>query len=214
MDLPSIIPVFPLPNVVLFPGVPLPLHIFEPRYRDMVRETSAGHEIVGMVLLRGDWQKHYEATPDVFAVGCAGKIVNVEPLPDGRFNILLHGQREFTIRRHLFDKSFRQAEVVWRTGGHGQLGPTRRAALTQLLARFLGADTPSPAHRLLHDDSLSDEMLVNFFSYAVDLEPLEKQGLLEAETLVSRAQRLNEIIEFRLEEQRLTLKRPGPGRCH
>ena len=51
MDLPSIIPVFPLPNVVLFPGVPLPLHIFEPRYRDMVRDASAGHEIIGMVLL-------------------------------------------------------------------------------------------------------------------------------------------------------------------
>jgi Lon protease-like protein len=214
MDLPSIIPVFPLPNVVLFPGVPLPLHIFEPRYRDMVREASAGHEIIGMVLLRGDWQKHYEANPDVFAVGCAGKIVNVEPLPDGRCNILLHGQREFTIRRHIFDKPFRQAEVSWRTGGHGALEPARRAALTQLLGRFLGTDTSSPAHRLLQDESLSDEMLVNFFSYAIELEPLEKQGLLEAESLVARAHRLNEIVEFRIEELRLTLKRPGPDRCH
>lgn len=214
MDLPSIIPVFPLPNVVLFPGVPLPLHIFEARYRDMVRDASAGHEIIGMVLLRGDWRKQYEETPDVFAVGCAGKIVNVEPLPDGRFNILLHGQREFSIRRHVFEKSYRQAEVVWRTGGHGALGPTRRAALAQLLGRFLETDVSSPAHRLLHDESLSDEMLVNFFSYALELEPLEKQGLLEAEDLVARAQRLNEIIEFRLEELRLTLKRPRPDRCH
>jgi uncharacterized protein len=214
MDLPAIIPVFPLPNVVLFPGVPLPLHIFEPRYRDMVREAAAGHEIIGMVLLRGDWQKHYEENPDVFAVGCAGKIVNVEPLPDGRFNILLHGQREFTIQRHIFDKSFRQAEVVWRTGGDRVLGPARRASLVQLLSRFFGSDTSSPAQRLLQDESLSDEMLVNFFSYAIELEPLEKQGLLEAESLVARAQRLDEIIEFRLEELRLTLKRPGPSRCH
>jgi len=190
------------------------LHIFEPRYRDMVREASASHEIIGMMLLRGDWQKQYEANPDVFAVGCAGKIVNVEPLTDGRFNILLHGQREFSIRRHIFDKSFRQAEVTWRTGGHGQLGAARRVALIDLLVRFLGADTPTQAHRLLKDDSLSDEMLVNFFSYAIEIEPLEKQGLLEAETLVERAQRLAEIMEFRLEEQRLTLKRPGPGRCH
>jgi Lon protease-like protein len=83
-----------------------------------------------------------------------------------------------------------------------------------LLGRFLGTDAASPAHRLLQDASLSDQMLVNFFSYAIDLEPLEKQGLLEAESLVSRAQRLHEIIEFRLEELRLTLKRPGPDRCH
>ncbi len=214
MDLPSIIPVFALPNVVLFPGVPLPLHIFEPRYRDMVRAAAASHEIIGMALLRGEWQKHYEAAPEIFTIGCAGKIVNVEPLPDGRFNILLHGQREFTIRRHIFDKSFRQAEVAWRVGGHDVLGPARRTALTQLLARFLGTDTASPAQRLLQDESLSDEMLVNFFSYAVELEPLEKQGLLEADSLVARAQRLGEIIEFRLEEQRLTMKRPGPDRCH
>ena len=64
MDLPSIIPVFPLPNVVLFPGVPLPLHIFETRYREMVREVAAGHEIIGMALLRGEWQKQYEENPD------------------------------------------------------------------------------------------------------------------------------------------------------
>jgi hypothetical protein len=83
-----------------------------------------------------------------------------------------------------------------------------------LLGRFLGTDASSPAQRLLRDESLSDEMLVNCFSYAIELEPLEKQGLLEAENLVARAQRLNEIIEFRLEELRLTLKRPGPGRCH
>jgi hypothetical protein len=180
----------------------------------MVREAAAGHEIIGMTLLRGDWQKHYEDNPDIFDVGCAGKIVNVEPLPDGRFDILLHGQREFTIRRHIFDKSYRQAEVTWRISGQGGLGSARRASLTQLLSRFVGAAASSPAHRLLQDGSLSDDMLVNFFSYALELEPLEKQGLLEAENISARAQRLNEIIEFRLEELRLTLKRPGPDRYH
>src|SRR6266849_2978587 len=107
MDLPSIIPVFPLPNVVLFPGVPLPLHICEPRYRDMVREAADGHEVIGMALLRGDWQPRYDENPEIFDTGCAGKIVNVESLPDGRYNILLHGLREFTIRRHMFEKSYR-----------------------------------------------------------------------------------------------------------
>jgi uncharacterized protein len=214
MDLPSIIPVFPLPNVVLFPGVPLPLHIFEPRYRDMVREAAAGHEVIGMALLRGDWQPRYDENPDIFDTGCAGKIVNVESLADGRYNILLHGLREFTIRRHLFEKSYRQGEVSWRSLAHGGLDSSCRSALVTLLSRFLEAKPATPAHRLLHDRSLSDELLVNFFSYALDIAPLEKQGLLEAQTLMTRAERLRDIIEFHIEETRLGLKAPGPDRCH
>jgi len=214
MDLPSIIPVFPLPNVVLFPGVPLPLHIFEPRYRDMVRAAANGHEVIGMVLLRGDWQPRYDENPEIFDTGCAGKIVNVESLPDGRYNILLHGLREFTIRRHVFEKSYRQGEVSWRSLAHGGLDSSCRSALVSLLSRFLEAKPATPAHRLLHDQSLSDELLVNFFSYALDIAPLEKQGLLEAQTLMTRAERLREIIEFHIEETRLGLKAPGPDRCH
>lgn len=214
MDLPSIIPVFPLPNVVLFPGVPLPLHIFEPRYRDMVRDASAGHEIIGMVLLRGDWRPRYHENPDIFETGCAGKLVNVEALPDGRRNILLHGHREFIIRRQLFEKPYRQAEVAWRSMVHGGIDGGCRDRLINLLGRFLQAKPATPAHRLLHDRSLSDELLVNFFSYALDLAPLEKQGLLEAPSLTVRAERLREIIEFHLEEARWGLKAPGPDRCH
>jgi Lon protease-like protein len=214
MDLPSVIPVFPLPNVVLFPGVPLPLHIFEPRYRDMVREAANGHEVIGMALLRGDWQPRYDENPEIFETGCAGKIVNVESLPDGRYNILLHGLREFTIRRHVFEKSYRQGEVSWRSLAHRGLDSSCRSALVSLLSRFLEAKPATPAHRLLHDRSLSDELLVNFFSYALDIAPLEKQGLLEAQTLMTRAERLREIIEFHIEETRLGLKAPGPDRCH
>jgi uncharacterized protein len=214
MDLPSIIPVFPLPNVVLFPGVPLPLHIFEPRYRDMVREAAAAHEIIGMVLLRGDWQRHYYENPDIFETGCAGKIVNVESLPDGKFNILLHGVREFSVQRHIFEKSYRQASVHWRSLSHRTLDAARRARLSRLLGEFLEAKPATPADRLLHDPSLSDEMLVNFFSYALDIVPLEKQGLLEADSLEVRAERLTEIVEFHLEESRLGLKPRDPGRCH
>lgn len=190
------------------------MHIFEPRYRDMVRDTAATHEIIGMVLLRGDWQRSYEEKPDIFDVGCAAKIVNVESLPDGKFNILLHGMREFTVRRHIFEKSYRQAEVRWRPAGPHDLQSSERLWLIELLSRFLGATPSSPAHRLLHDESLSDELLVNFFSYALELEPLEKQGLLEAPTTGARAHRLGEILEFHLEESRFGLKPPGPDRCH
>ena len=204
----------PLPNAILFPRVLLPLHIFEPRYRQMVQDAAAGHEIIGMALLRGDWQKRYHENPDIFETGCAGKIVNVESLPDGKFNILLHGLREFSVRRHIFEKPYRQAEVSWRIGGHAALSDGCRAGLVQLLGEFLRATPSSQAHRLLHDRSLSDELLVNFFSFALGIEPLEKQGLLEAATLAARAERLSEIVEFHIEESRLTPKRSGPDRCH
>jgi hypothetical protein len=214
MDLPSIIPVFPLPNVVLFPGVPLPLHIFEPRYREMVADATAGHEIIGMTLLRGDWQKDYYGTADIFEIGCAGRIVNVEKLADGRFNLLLHGVREFRVRRHILDRTFRQAEVSWRSGAFGGLENAARARLVGVLEQFLKATPTSPAHRLLNDQSLTDELLVNFFSYVLDIAPLEKQGLLEADTLTARADRLREIVEFHLEENRLGCRSLGPDRCH
>ena len=215
MELPFVIPIFPLPSVVLFPGVPLPLHIFEPRYRDMVRDASAGREVIGMTLLRGEWQKDYDGNPEVFATGCAGKLVNVETLPDGRYNIVLHGLREFDIRRHVYDKTYRQAEVVWRNTGRGALDEATRARLVGLLGRFLRGEPQSPAHRLLRDPSLTDDLLVNFFAYALDIDPLEKQGLLEAATLIERGGRLAENIEFHLEEARLApAKRSGPDRCH
>ncbi len=215
MEFPTVIPVFPLPNVVLFPGVPLPLHIFEPRYREMVRDASAGHEIIGMVLLRGDdWQPRYDENPDVYEVGCAGKLVNVDALADGKFNIVLHGLREFVVRRHLFDKPYRQAEVSWRSAGQTPIDAPCRDRLVRVLTEFLQPEPASPAGRLLRSGSLSDELLVNFFSYALDILPVEKQGLLEAPTLEARGRRLADVIEFHVAESRLGLTASGTSRCH
>jgi Lon protease-like protein len=216
MHLPRQIPLFPLPNAVLFPGVPLPLHIFEPRYREMVRDAQEGDAIIGMTLLRGGWQKEYYGAPAIFATGCAGKLVSVEALPDGRFNILLHGLREFSIVREREGHAYREAEVRWRSAGAATpIGSEQRRCITGLLERFMRDDLATPAHKLLHDPSLSDELLVNFFCYALDLTPLEKQGLLEALTLTERAQRLRDVLEFHLDEIRLAGKSPaGSDRWH
>lgn len=216
MDLPSTIPIFALPSVVLFPGVPLPLHIFEPRYCRMVEDAVAGHGIIGMALLRGDWQRRYEESPEIFSVGCAGRLVNVERLEGGKFNILLHGVREFTVQRHIFEKPYRQAVVAWRSARRAEIDPAQRAAIIDRMSRFLAGSEARQARRLMSDPSLSDDMLVNFFSYALEIAVIEKQGLLEAETLAARAQRLGEIIDFRLEESRSAVMRAGPGsdRCH
>src|SRR5947208_10482185 len=109
--LPPTIPIFPLPNVVLFPNVFLPLHIFEPRYRQMVDEALKGDRIIGMVLLRPGWESDYEGRPPVYPIGCAGVMTHSERLADGRFNIVLRGMEKFRITGEESGRSYRVARV-------------------------------------------------------------------------------------------------------
>src|SRR5438128_8435492 len=109
--LPPTIPIFPLPNVVLFPNVFLPLHIFETRYRQMVDAALGGDRIVGMVLLRPGWEGDYEGRPPVYPIGCAGVITHAERLADGRFNIVLRGMEKFRITGEESGRSYRVARV-------------------------------------------------------------------------------------------------------
>src|SRR5436305_13528267 len=110
--LPPSIPIFPLPNVVLFPNVFLPLHIFEPRYREMVDEALKGDRIIGMVLLRPGWEGDYEGRPPVYPIGCAGVITHAERLADGRFNIVLRGMEKFRIASEDTAELYRVAHVI------------------------------------------------------------------------------------------------------
>ena len=198
MDLPSFIPIFPLPNVVLFPEVPLPLHIFEPRYCAMVRDALAGPGLIGMVLLRGDWQEDYHGAPEVYRTGCVGRIVETTPLPEGKFNIVLAGIREFTIVSEQRERAYRQATVEWRGNGDASALPSdTRRRLVQTIERYVGTSGDDLARELLGDARLDDPTLVNFFSFWLDFGPVEKQCLLEASGL-DRAQRLLEVLEFHL----------------
>jgi Lon protease-like protein len=208
MDLPTQVPLFPLPNAVLFPGVPLPLHIFEPRYREMVRDAErTDSRLIGMVLLRGEWRKDYYRTPEIYPIGCAGRMVSVEPLADGRYNILLHGVREFTVVAERGGHSYREAEIVWRKPPEGGIASELRTRIHALMQRFLEDREPTLVNRLLNDSSLSDELLVNFLCYALDFSPMEKQALLEAPGLRERGTRLCDVVQFALE----TRARGGEG---
>src|SRR5512135_1047012 len=109
--LPPIIPIFPLPNVVLFPTVFLPLHIFEPRYRAMVRDALVGDRIIGMTLLRPGWDANYEGSPAVYPVGCAGLITHADRLGDGRYNIVLQGLEKFRIAVEEESVEYRRARI-------------------------------------------------------------------------------------------------------
>lgn len=200
MDLPKAVPLFPLPNAVLFPGVPLPLHIFEPRYREMVRDAERNEErLIGMVLLRGEWRRSYYGSPEIYPVGCAGRMVSVEPLADGRYNILLHGVREFTIVNERREHAYREAEIQWRKAPAAGVPSELRTRIHALMHRFLEENEPKLVTRLLNDQSLSDELLINFLCYALDFSPMEKQALLEAPGLAERGARLCDVVQFALE---------------
>ncbi len=213
MTLPEVIPVFPLPNVVFFPRMPLPLHIFEPRYRAMVREVARGARLIGMALLRGDWQRDYYGRPPIFATGTVGEMVHVEELPEGRFNIVLRGLREYAIVRELERAAYREAVVVWRAADPAPLPPGLREGVGALVRRYLVLRGKAVGEEDLLRGSVDDETFVNFLAQHLDVEPLDKQALLEAATLAERARRLADVLEFRLEELRL---HPGgtPGRAH
>lgn len=201
--LPDIIPIFPLPNVVFFPRMPLPLHIFEPRYRAMVRDAVRGSRLIGMVLLRGEGAEDQAGTPGVFGVGTVGELVRTDELPDGRFNIVLRGLREFTIHRELARAPYREAVVSWRDTPRDALPAPMRSGIGALVLRYLRHTGRADAETALAESGVDDETFVNFLAQHLDLHEVERQALLEAETLVARGRRLHDVLEFRLQELRL-----------
>lgn len=193
------LPIFPLPNVVLFPNVFLPLHIFEPRYREMVADAASADRMIGMVLLRPGWERDYEGRPPVYPIGCSGVITHLDRLPDGRYNIVLNGLERFRILEEDRTRSYRRAIVE--PMPERRLDAADREALRGFRAKLeamlapavekAGADPRMP-------QSMSDEDLVNALAQYLDLEPLEKQALLEHPCLRSRAQSLVELLEMKM----------------
>ena len=205
-DLPEIIPIFPLPNFVLFPGVKVPLHIFEPRYREMVSEVAMDHGIIGMMMLKGNWERDYYANPDVYQVGCAGKISALVQLPDGKFNLMLDGMSEFRVLRENHDRAFRQAQVQWCPPPTKKLDLDAMAMehLHEQLVNFLGNSAQEVWSSLVEQRGLRGMELINCICFHLDVSPIEKQTLLEAGE--NRAECLLDVMTFRLEERKL-----GPG---
>jgi Lon protease-like protein len=107
----STVPLFPLPNVVLFPRAILPLHIFEERYKAMTADVLAGDRRVAMALLKPGWEKDYYHLPEIEPVVCVGEILTWEKLPDGNYNFLLQGRRRARIVREIGGLSYRVAEL-------------------------------------------------------------------------------------------------------
>lgn len=190
--LPSVIPIFPLPDIVLFPDVALPLMIFEPRYRAMVADALKGDGIIGMVLLRPGYEADYEGRPPIFAIGCAGRISKYQLLPDGRYLIELLGLVKFRVTGEDQSRPYRLARVdampEAATGDESAALSALRLRLDSLLAASIPPDSD-----LL---SLPDDVFVNGLSQNLGLEPIERQELLEMKGPLPRAQALIEWVEM------------------
>ncbi|URW75403.1 LON peptidase substrate-binding domain-containing protein [Sphingomonas donggukensis] len=187
--------IFPLPGALLFPGMHLPLHIFEPRYRAMVTDAVARDRRIGMIQPRGAATAP-DAPPPLFEIGCVGRIADIEALPDGRFDIVLEGLAKFRVVQELdVTTPFRQIEALLlptRTDEMLNLG--ERAALEVESRRF--ADAQGYAVDWEAVTRLDDEALVNGIAQIAPFDPASKQALLEAETLGERAEMIVQLMAF------------------
>jgi Lon protease-like protein len=198
--LPETIPIFPLEDVMLFPDMSVPLHIFEPRYKAMVADALKGNRIIGMVLLRPGYEKDYDRSPSVFQVGVAGRINEVEELPNGEYNITLGALTKYRITREEASKPYRIAHVTPiadRTADADKAAlRARRQRLTALIKESGGRTGLGAV-----PEGISDEGLVNGISQLAHIDELDRERLLEQPTPLARADALIAILEKMITER-------------
>ena len=189
------VPLFPLGGALLFPRSQLPLHIFETRYREMVRDAIDGAGRIGMIQpLRDDDDNQ----APLYGVGCVGDIVGIEELDDGRFNIVLLGTERFrVISETETDSGYRCAEVDIQVFDDRDPPPLSLGARAEVEreARRLG-DALGLAVDWAGVNRLDDEMLVNAIAQVAPFDIGAKQALLEEPTLASRADLLVQLMQF------------------
>ncbi|MCZ6777497.1 MAG: LON peptidase substrate-binding domain-containing protein [Acidobacteriota bacterium] len=201
--------IFPLPNLVYFPGQNLPLHIFEARYRKMLEDSLQAQRRIGMVLLRPGWEKNYEGAPDTFRIGSYGNISKVDRLADGRYNLVLERSRRYEILEYVQSSPYRVAKVRPLPEGlppppDDQAEQIQRLVVTYMaLSKQMGDD---PAPRFYPDQPGDYETCVNTLSMSLGIHPLLRQELLELPSLAERGQRL-ELLLLRLLDRLKAQKR-------
>ena len=211
-DAPSELSLFPLEDVVLFPRVRAPLHIFEPRYRQMMDAALAADRTLGMATVLPEQRAEMAGDPALFDVGCAGFVERWERLADGRFNLVLLGTRRFRIVREVPREAarlYRIAAVEWLA----EVPPTPadepelRAArarvldsLRELLERAGREPAEIAAERL---DALDHDTFTNTLCQMIALPSEEKQGLLQAQGVRARLDTLDGVLQFHLARARL-----------
>ena len=185
------ISIFPLPGAILFPGLQLPLHIFEPRYRELIGSALAKDRLIGMV----QPQRNAEGSP-LYDIGCLGRIGDVEALEDGRYNIVLEGEQRFRISRELdVNTAFRQVEAELIEDPQVEvLASVERASFEFEAKRFAAMQGYSVDWDSV--ERLDDETLINGVAQIAPFDSAAKQALLEAETLSQRCELMIQLMQF------------------
>ena len=194
--LPLRAPLFPLPGAILFPRSQLPLHIFEPRYREMVRDVADGDARIAMIQPRPVIAEGSE--PPLYDIGCVGEIVGLEEMQDGTFNIVLHGSHRFRLIGEAdLQTSYRNGDLDIAALDDREPEPLALAerAEVEREARRLG-DALGLSVDWQAVGRLEDEMLVNAIAQVAPFDVSAKQALLEAETLATRADLLVQLMQF------------------
>ena len=182
------IPIFPLPGVVLLPGTLLPLHIFEPRYRAMVADALAGDRTIGMAMMRPGWERAGR-NPAILPVGGAGTIVDVDELPDGRYDIVLQGEFRYRILDESAPAPYRVARVE-RIPSIPFTDPVEESRIVREAAVLFGELATALDLPPLPDEELSAERLGSELALRLRFDPAELQAILEADSVAARFQAL------------------------
>jgi Lon protease-like protein len=191
----GIVPVFPLPNCVLFPGMFLPLHIFEPRYRAMTADALEGERLIAMALLKPGWQDDYEGSPPIHEILGVGKIVEDARLEDGRFNLVLLGLTRVRLVQEVGAGRYRTArvQILEEPATEGERAQRQRRTLLALYSEIMKSVNQGTVP--LPPDDVPLGMLVDLVASFLVLDPPLKQALLEELDPSARCDRLLRLLE-------------------
>ena len=191
-------PVFPLPNVVLFPKAILSLHIFEPRYRLMMDEVIQGGQSICMALLKPGWEADYYGSPAIHPVACVGRVANYQLLADGRYNLTLHGEYKVAIDGFEREQPFRVARMhrlveddAW-TALDTTLGASRQ--LLDMFRRFNEGQGAALELAAKLGATMGADAIVNTIAMNLNVEPAVKQHLLEMESTELRYRAVYQVL--------------------
>ena len=191
MSKPTRLSIFPLPGAILFPGLQLPLHIFEPRYRALVGDALVRDRRIAMI----QPQRAIEGAP-LYTVGCVGHIGEIEAMDDGRYNLVLEGTTRFKVVRELdVATAFRQVEAELLEDDEDEVLSHVQRASFELEARHF-ADVQGYSVDWDSVERLDDMTLINGVSQIAPFDPASKQALLEANSLSERCELLVQLMQF------------------
>jgi len=194
-----LLPLFPLPNLVFFPRTRLPLHVFEPRYRQLITDVIAADGRFGIALLRPGYEADYFGAPPVYSCGTMGRIEHSVALEDGRFNILLNGEIRFQIVEEVSRDPYRIVRAIEQP--QVERDPTSAWAqrtwltdLSQQYLQYLPGQDPVPEIQIAGLEALTNALIMS-----LTLDIAEKQRLLEIDDIVARAEDVGADLQRRIE---------------